>query len=207
VKARVALLSIVAFAAAACSGGSSSGGDTNTAQTSPPPQVTTTPSATPPPTVTPSAKPTPSFSSTVQASHRCLTSALGLSLGQGQGAAGSTIVPIVLTNTGGEACTLFGRPGVSFTDGNGNQLGVGAVFGGSAPATVTLAPGDKANALLKIPDPGNFSASDCAAATSAKLRVYPPGDKASLEVAYQASVCTTKQGAAQVSPMTPGSGG
>ncbi|HEX3707197.1 MAG TPA: DUF4232 domain-containing protein [Mycobacteriales bacterium] len=204
-KARVALLSLLAFVAAACSNGSSGGGD-NTAATPPLDTPTATASTTPSATPSASPKPTPSFSSTVQASHRCQTAQLSLSIGQGQGAAGSTIVPIVLTNKGSDGCTLFGRPGVSFLDANGNQLGVGASFGGSEPATVTLAPNGSANALLQMPDPGNFAPADCNQAMSTRLAVIPPNDKTSLTVAYSTEVCTTKQGAASVSPVTPGAG-
>ena len=207
-RSRVAALSLLVLTAAACSSGSSGGGGSTPGQTSPPP-ASSSASASASPTESPSESPspTPSFTSTVHASHRCLTSALSLSLGQAQGAAGSTIVPIVLKNASDEACTLFGRPGVSFLDANGNQLGVGATFGGDGPATVTLAPGESANALLKIPDPGNFSPADCTPANSSRLRVYPPGDKVALTADYVASVCTSAQGAAQVSPVTPGEGG
>jgi hypothetical protein len=211
-KARLALLPLLAIVAAGCSGGSSGGGGNNTADTPPPAtssaSSSTTPSPSPSQTPSQSPKPTPSFTTTVQASHRCQTAQLALSLGQGQGAAGSTIVPIVLKNTGSDGCTLYGRPGVSFLDTNGNQLGVGAVFSGGQAGTVTLAPGGSANALLQIPEPGNFTpASDCAQATSAQLQVYPPGDKAALTTAYSDSVCTTKDGAASVGPVTPGTGG
>ncbi|HVW79456.1 MAG TPA: DUF4232 domain-containing protein [Mycobacteriales bacterium] len=207
-KPQLLLASAAILAAAACSSSSSGGANA----TSAPPTIasdTTSASASPSssPTTPSSPTPTPSFSSTVKASHPCATSQLALSLGAQQGAAGSTIVPIVFTNKGTDGCTLYGRPGVSFLDANGHQLGVGAVFGGDEAATVTLAPGAAANALLSIPDPGNFSAASCAAATAAKLRVYPPGQTASLTVAYSTSVCTTKAGAAMVNPVTPGSGG
>jgi hypothetical protein len=142
----------------------------------------------------------------VQASHRCLTTQLALSIGQGQGAAGSTIVPVILTNKGSDGCTLFGNPGVSFLDANGNQLGASAKFTGSERATVTLAPNGSANAQLQIPNPGNFSPTDCNQATSSRLRVYPPGDRTSLTIAFSESVCTTQQGVTMVGPVTPGAG-
>ena len=203
-QARIVVLSLLALVVAGCSSSSSGGGSNNAAST--PPVQTPTASASISPSETPSSSPTPSFSSTVKASHRCLTSQLALSIGQGQGAAGSTIVPVVLTNKGSDGCTLFGHPGVSFLDANGNQLGVGAVFSGNEPATVTLAPKGSANAQVQIPNPGNFSPADCHPATSSRLRVYPPGNRASLTIAYSESVCTSKQGAAMVSPVTPGAG-
>jgi hypothetical protein len=142
----------------------------------------------------------------VQASRRCTTGQLRLSLGQSQGAAGSTFTPIVFTNASKHPCTLFGYPGVSFLDSTGAQVGVDATHDGGEEATVTLGPGDAANAQLQVPDPGNFSAAQCKQANAATLRVYPPGDFAALSIADAVTVCTTAKGAANVHPVTPGSG-
>lgn len=207
-KARVAVLILSAIAVAGCSSSSSGGpptspptnsGATTSASPSTSPSATTSSSSTP--------RPTPSFSSTVQASHRCLTSELRLSLGQAQGAAGSSIMPIVFTNTGTAACTLYGYPGVTFLDASGSQLGSDATHDGAEAAVVTLAPNGTANAMLRMPDPGNYSAGGCQPAQSARLRVYPPGDFKPLTVAYATTVCTTKNGWSSVSPVTPGTGG
>jgi hypothetical protein len=203
-KARIAALGLAVVALAGCS--NSSGGSNNAASTPPPVTSTSSASASASASASPSPTPTPSFSSTVQASHRCVTSQLHMSLGQSQGAAGSTFTPIVFTNVSKHACTLFGYPGVSFLDSTGAQVGVDATHDGGEEATVTLAPGDAANAQLQVPDPGNYSASQCKQANAATLRVYPPGDFTALSVADAMTVCTTSTGAANVHPVTPGAG-
>ncbi|HWC36787.1 MAG TPA: DUF4232 domain-containing protein [Mycobacteriales bacterium] len=207
-RVRLASLAVAALAAAGCSNGSSGGGD-NTAATSPPttasPTTSASASASPSPSESPT--PTPSFSSTVQASHGCGIGALKVTVGQGQGAAGSTIIPIVFTNDSSRPCTLFGYPGVSFLDSGGHQLGQPADERGGEKAIVTLAPGSAANAQLQIPEPGNFSAADCKVASAAFLRVYPPGEKRSVQLAESAQVCTTEAGRSVVLPVAPGTGG
>jgi hypothetical protein len=135
-----------------------------------------------------------------------VTANLSLSIGQGQGAAGSTIIPLVFTNTGSRPCTMYGYPGVSFLDSGGQQLGVPAARSGTEEGVVTLAPGTKANALLSVPDPGNFSSGDCNRHTSASVRAYPPDQTASLETAESVPVCTTQAGVSSIGPVTPGSG-
>lgn len=204
-KSRIVVMAVAALAAAACS--NSSGGSNNTASTSPPATTSPTQSVSPSQSASHSPKPTPSFSSTVQASHRCRTAKLSLSLGQAQGAAGSAIMPIVFTNTGSSACTLYGYPGVSFLDASGKQLGADAKHNGGEEAIVTLAPNATANAMLQMPNPGNYGAGVCQPAQSAQLRVYPPGDFKPLTIAYVTTVCTSKQGWSSVSTVTPGSGG
>jgi hypothetical protein len=150
---------------------------------------------------------TPTFPSTIKATKTCSTSDLSLSIGQGQGAAGTSYVPIIFTNTGSKPCTLYGFPGVSFLDSSGKQLGVPATHSGGAEGVVTLAPNGAANSQLGLPDPGNFPSGGCNSATAAKLQVYPPGDFGALTIADTSTVCTTDGGATSVTPVTPGSGG
>lgn len=207
-KARLALALLAVLAVAGCSSGSS-GGTTNTGATTGLPTTSTTPSATESvsPTASPSPTPTPTFSTTVKATHRCATSDLALSLGQGQGAAGSTFVSVVFTNKSSKPCTLYGYPGVSFLDSSGKQLGVPSVHSGGEEGVVTLAPNATGNAQLELPDTGNFDAADCNATTSAQLRVFPPGDFGALTIADKVQICTTSRGATSITPVTPGSGG
>ena len=204
-RACIASLAFAAFAVAGCSNSSSAGGgDDNTAAT--PPVITATPSASASESPSKSPKPTPSFSSTVKASHVCKLAGLAITLGQPQGAAGSTILPIVFANDSKKPCTLFGYPGVSFLDSNHQQIGLPADRRGGEQAVVTLAPGDTASSQLRIPDPGNFSPDDCKAATSAYLLVYPPGETHSNASEESTQVCTTEGGRAVVQPVVPGSG-
>ena len=204
-KARVALLGLLPFAVVGCSNSSSGGGD-NTAATSPPTTASASASPSESPTESATPTPTPSFSSTVKATHRCRTTDLQLSLGQGQGVAGASVLTIIFTNVGQRPCTLFGYPGVSFLDPSGAQVGVPATHDGGEEATVTLGQNGSANAQLRVPDPGNYSPNDCKSAVSAQIRVYPPGDRTAALLPYLTQVCTTPKAAANVHPVTPGTG-
>jgi len=127
----------------------------------------------------------------------CATTALRVSLGPGNGAAGSSYYPLVFTNVGTAPCTLDGYPGVSaVTSADGTQEGAAAsrVTGTTAPATVTLAVNGTASALLRIVVALNYPAATCHPTRAAGLRVYPPGDltaafvpEASLQVCTSAS--------------------
>ena len=144
------------------------------------------------PAATPSAA-TPSAATTTGAAagpSTCLPSDLQASLGQGQGAAGTHYQLVVLTNTSGSACTLYGYPGVSFVTGQG-----GAVIG--APATrnalipdtlITLRPGSAASALVGITDVALLP--KCSPGTAGWLQIYPPGDLGSLFIQFSSQVCT-----------------
>lgn len=136
------------------------------ATTSPTPAVTPTPTAT---AATP--RPTPT---TTPAVARCTTDQLSVTLGSSNGAAGSTIVPIVFTNTGNTPCELHGFPGVSFVgDGNGTQLGAAADQDTSVAITQnTLAPGSSVQAPLKVSQAQNYQG--CTVVTADGFRVYPP---------------------------------
>lgn len=136
------------------------------------------------PSSTSTATPRPTGTSTATPiDGQCATSDLSGAIGPGAGgAAGSIGVTIVLTNTGSSSCDLQGWPGVSFVgDGNGTQLGKSAELDRSTPhPTVTLAPGGKASAPLKITQAGNLPEEECKPKTADGFRVYPPGSTASL---------------------------
>jgi hypothetical protein len=129
-----------------------------------------------------------------------------LSLGNAQGAAGSSYVPVVLTNTGSAKCTLYGYPGVSFVDASGTQLGVPAKHSPGTEKTIKLSSGASANATLRMPNPGNFDPSTCNQATADRLRVFPPGETHPLFIKDAAQICTTKAGRTDIGPMTFGTG-
>lgn len=206
----VVSIGVVALVAAAgCSSGSSSGGGGGTPTNSPTPTATVTVTASP--TVTPSSTskstPSPTPTPTTPLAAGCLTKHLKVSIGQGQGAAGSSYQPIVFTNTGGKACSLLGYPGVSFLDSGGSQLGAPAMREHGAKQPITLAPGGNASALLQIPDPGVYSPAQCAPGNAAELKVYPPNQKGSVTVSDAMTICTTKRGASKVRPVVSGSSG
>jgi hypothetical protein len=199
-----------AMAIAGCGGGSS-GGD----QGSPPITIPTHPhthtatptSPTPTATETPTAIPTATVTATSVAMPRCASSNLSLSLGPAEGAAGSTYVPIVLTNTGGGKCHIAGYPGVSFVDSSGTQLGKAAKREPGPIKTIKLASGESAYATLQLPNPGNFDPSLCNQTTANRLRVYPPDETTPLFIKDKAQICTTAAGRTHIRPLTSAGGG
>lgn len=147
---------------------------------------------TPTPTLAPPS-PAPSRSAAVLSSGRpCPTSALSASVGRANGAAGSIYYPLDFTNTSGEACTMFGYPGVSFVSGiAGRRLGGSALRNATfAPHTVLLSPGATAHASMQVIVAQNYPASTCKPATAHWLRVYPPDQFAATYVQFTAVTCT-----------------
>ena len=177
---------------------------------------TAAPVATPTRTVTIRANPTGSASTPAAALGSssapagppgCLASALQPQLGASQGTAGTIYQVVVLTNTSGAACTLYGYPGVSFVTGvGGSQVGKPATKNPAVPkAVVTLAPGAKADVLLAIHDPGAIP--NCQITTVDWLRIYPPGDFGSVYVQYNTQACASRsKSLMSVTPVRAGAG-
>jgi hypothetical protein len=121
---------------------------------------------------------------------RCTTAGLSATLGQGDGAAGSVTRPLVFTNTGSSPCELRGFPGVSYVAGDdGHQVGPAAQETGERAGEVVLRPGGRAVALVQFVQVANFDAAVCQPTPVRGLRVYPPGDTASLFVAAEGTGC------------------
>ncbi|MCU4183585.1 DUF4232 domain-containing protein [Acidiferrimicrobium sp. IK] len=158
------------------------GGSTSTAPATTAPAATTTAPATTAPASTAPAGPQP-----------CATAQLTLSLGLGNGAAGSTYVPLYLANSGPSTCTLSGYPGVSYVGGgNGTQIGAAATRDPSTPvATVSLAPGQRAQSQLRLIDPYDFDTSTCKMVPVQGFRVYPPGQTAAAFVKDPGQACSS----------------
>ena len=109
----------------------------------------------------------------------CGTAELRGSLGPAEGAAGSVIAPLVLTNVGTRTCELRGFPGVSYVAGDdGHQVGPAAAMSGQRGGEVVLKPGAAAAAQLQMVNVANFDAAVCKPTPVRGLRVYPPGDTA-----------------------------
>ena len=138
-----------------------------------PPTASPSASVSPSPTPSASATPTATATSTPDAA-TCTVDELTLSLGQSDGGAGSTVVPIIFANSGTRDCELEGFPGVSLVgDENGTQLGAAAAQDDSVPIEVfTLAPGDTVQALVTVTNAGNYDS--CGSETADGFRVYPP---------------------------------
>lgn len=97
--------------------------------------------------------------------------------------AGTLAYNIVLTNSGKRTCTLFGFPGVSLVNDNGNQIGSPAERGTNyVEERLTLQSGTKVKAVVSIANSTNFPDGQCKAGAT-KLRIYPPNDTGYLSVA------------------------
>jgi hypothetical protein len=122
----------------------------------------------------------------------CATSALKVSLGPGNGTAGSTVVPVQFTNQSSATCTMFGFPGVSFVTGaGGSQIGAPADRDpATAQSLVTLAPGAMAHAQLQVTVAQNFPSAQCGLTTAHWLKVFSPGQTAALFLKFSSSTCS-----------------
>lgn len=199
VAAAVALASGVALLAACGSKAAPSSGTVTT-------KTVTAKASTSAPTS--ASSPSPSVSSS-PAVPPCATSELAASLGQGNGAAGSTIIPLEFRNTSGSACTLYGYPGVSFVTGpGGSQIGTSASEDNATPRTlVTLSPGSTVHALLQVAVAQNYPPSKCHLVQVHWLRIFPPGQTAPLYVKFNSATCTAKSiRVLAVQTVAPGSG-
>jgi Protein of unknown function (DUF4232) len=139
----------------------------------------------------------------------CASRDLGARTGNGQGAAGSTYIPIVFTNNSNVTCTLFGYPGVAFAGGSPvSQIGLAATENPATPRRlVTIAPGAIASALLRIVAAQNYPAARCHQVTARYLQVYPPNQTTPIYVSYSSAACSKPIHLLTVDVVKPGSGG
>jgi Protein of unknown function (DUF4232) len=121
----------------------------------------------------------------------CATSALKVSLGPANGAAGTVFYPLTFVNTGKLGCTLRGYPGVSAVTGSGKQIGSPASRIPLSYKTVTLLPGKAQSAVIGIVETGNFSQSQCAPVTAAGLKVFPPNQNKAVTIKKTFSTCSS----------------
>ena len=174
--------------------GCSGGGETTPAPVQVPP-VTSTPTTQNAPTSQPSAaQPTrtevPSDDGAAAGPQRCTTGELSASLGGGDAGAGSVFRTLIFTNTGSRTCELRGFPGVSYVAGDdGHQVGQAAAMSGERGAQVPIAPGATAVTQLRMANALNFDEAACRPTPVRGLRVYPPGDTASLFVPMDGTGC------------------
>jgi hypothetical protein len=194
-----AALASVAVLAAACGGSSPAATPTKTVTVTASPQA---PAATSPGTATG----TPAAPG---AAAPCPTRSLGLKPGLSQGAAGSVYQVLDFTNISNVTCTLYGYPGVSLAGGSPvAQAGLAASEDPTTPRKlVTLAPGQVANALLRIVDALNFPASKCGPVKTQWIQVYPPNQTTPFYLAYKTTGCSKPVRILSVSVVQAGSGG
>ncbi|MDK8790646.1 DUF4232 domain-containing protein [Corynebacterium sp. MSK039] len=134
----------------------------------------------------------------------CTTPDLKIDTDNMQGAAGSTLLDIVFTNTGDEECSLEGYPGVSLvTDNNGTQLGASADREESGESEkVTLQPGDRATASVRITKVGALDPEECSPKAADGIRVYPPEETRSAYIELKGlEGCTGKDKYMSVQPV------
>ncbi|MEU9553933.1 DUF4232 domain-containing protein [Streptomyces fumanus] len=124
-----------------------------------------------------------SASASARTDGRCHTSALRASVGRMDPGAGQRNFPVVLTNISSRTCTLYGYPGLAFTDAAGRQLGPDPERTAASPETVRLVPGASAWAALSFADPG---ISGARTADPATLLVTPPDERDPLKVTWTA---------------------
>lgn len=120
----------------------------------------------------------------------CKAPELKLSIGKGDGAAGTVFRPLRFTNVGGRACPMQGFPGVSYVAGDdGHQVGPAAFREGTKGSAVTLAPGETAYVTVAFVQVRNFDAAVCKPTATRGLRVYPPHETASLFLPLEGTGC------------------
>ena len=123
-------------------------------------------------------------------------------LGLGGGTLGSVYYPLEFSNVGHHACTLNGFPGVSAIGNAGHQVGPSASRNGQHHATVTLAPGATAHAILRVEDWGALCSHEVLAAG---LKVFPPGATGSMPVPFSFGACAHRR-VLVVGPVSAGVG-
>jgi hypothetical protein len=124
---------------------------------------------------------------------RCTIGGLKVSLGPPEGAAGSTFLPVRLTNTTDKPCRTGGFGGVSLVISPRSEP-VGAPADRSQPGTakpIVLQPGGRAEATLRITEAGNFSAATCRPTPTQGLRVFPPNETHAAYVPHAATACAS----------------
>jgi hypothetical protein len=167
------------------------------------PPVAATPPAAPAAVPARSTPPAPPPGPTETGTPRCTTGELSAALGEGDAGAGSVYRPLVFTNTGPRTCALRGFPGVSYVAGDdGHQVGPAAEMSGERGDQVPIAPGATAVAPLQLVNVQNFDPAVCRPQLVRGLRVYPPGDTASLFVPMEGTGCAGTPPGAQLSVRT-----
>ena len=138
----------------------------------------------------------------------CATSDLKVTLGVSQGYAGGVYETIVFTNTSGDACSLYGYPGVSLVSAPPyNQIGLAAKRVSTTPVKlIVLTSGTSANAVLQVVDALNFGAATCSPTQAAFLRVYPPNQTVPVYLPDTSEICAQPVQTLFISAVQPGTG-
>lgn len=120
----------------------------------------------------------------------CRAADLELSLGSGEGAAGTHYRPLRFTNASDAPCVIHGFPGVSYVAGDdGHQVGTAAYRTGGKGEPVTLQPGRTAHATVGFVEVGNYDPAECEPTPVRGLRVYPPHETNAMFVPAAGTGC------------------
>lgn len=173
---------------------------THTRDVMPSPVPSATPTAPPPVAAPPDGAP--------GAAPPCPTDGLDITLGPVHGAAGSTVLTVVFTNSGDAPCTIDGYPGVSYVADDGvSQVGSPAVRDGDPAGPVTLDPGTAASDQIRAAQALNYSQDDCHPTAVSGLMVYPPNNTDSVVLPYETTGCAAQSPEVtqlSVRPVVPG---
>lgn len=134
-----------------------------------------------------------SNASTAQGPRFCKAADLKVTLAEGNGAGMSKDnVNLRFTNKSGLSCALQGSPGVSFVAGDdGHQVGDPATRQPKSQGKAhTLTPGTSVQSSLTIVNSGVYTPSDCKQVEVKGLRIYAPGDTASMFLPMPDQACS-----------------
>ncbi|HVW40445.1 MAG TPA: DUF4232 domain-containing protein [Amycolatopsis sp.] len=195
VRVRIFHLGLACTAAALAAAVSACGGGTDNAQPQPSTSAPATTEASTPSSASATPGPASQQATTAPAAQPadnglCKAADLKLSLGRGDGAAGTVYRPLVFTNVSDHSCVIQGFPGVSYVAGeDGHQVGAAAFRDGSKGAPVTLAKGASAYADVGFVNVQNYDPVTCQPQPVRGLRVYPPQETASIFVDAPGTGC------------------
>lgn len=189
---RIVLFAAPLAALALVSGCGSDSSDTAASASAPTTTAALPTSAAPAPAPTTHAQHSQTTTTMVPNPQNCTVGELTVTLGQAGGAAGSTELPLVFTNTSSRTCNLDGFPGVSYvTVASGNPVGAPATRSGSGSSSVvSLAPGSAGTAMVRTTNVENYPADQCGVTEVAGLQVYPPNSYDSVFVPYPTKACS-----------------
>lgn len=195
-KKRLTLVGIAAVGLLALSGcsGTSNEQHSNDAGASPSSgSPTSSATSTTAPSSTSPSSPPASTPAQPQAGAHCAASQLSGAVSTSEGAAGSSILQLTVTNSSSVMCVLDGYPGVSMVgNGNGTQIGAAAQRDASrpSPGPIQLEPGAQASLLMKVSTAQNYP--NCNPHAVDGFRVYPPSATDALFVNFKTTGCTAE---------------
>ncbi|WP_369208831.1 DUF4232 domain-containing protein, partial [Streptomyces sp. PU-14G] len=142
---------------------------------------------------------------TSSAADQCTSSDLSAKIGPNHPGAGQENFALVLTNTSGSNCTVYGFPGFAFVDSEGDQVSVDPERNGGSGETIELTPGESAWAPLSFSNP---EMTGVPTVTPDAALITPPDQRSSLKVDWTGGPvsATGKASVPKIGALTPGSG-